>query len=274
MRDVSFGISEGRVKLGDRQAEFESRPHWFTEMSLADSLRHGECLICSNLVHMERRSIRSFLWEGMMSPHVREKFLEGGGFCARHFWIAKRIEEECWPAGGIGVAILCENLVAKAIAELPAETDLNRSEPLGPFRRKKDVHLPAPGSGCMFCLDWIELEESLIATLEYFKNKPVWSEKLEQSPLCVHHSRSALRIWNESENKRQILSALATRLRELQADLNEFIRKHDWNYRHEPLGRERDGVKRTIHVLTGLERQFPLQRTGVEGGKTNGTRER
>jgi len=262
------------VKLGERQAEFESRPHWFTEMSLADSLRIGECLICSNLVHVERRSIHSFLWEGMMSPHVRGKFLEGRGFCARHFWIAKRIEEECWPAGGIGVAILCENLVAKAVSELPAETDLNRSEPPSPFRRKKDVHLPAPGSGCMFCLDWGEREESLIATLEYLKNKPVWSEKLEQSPLCVHHSLLALHRWNGSENKQHVLSALAARLRDLQADLNEFIRKHDWNYRHEPLGRERDAVNRAIQGLSGLERQFPLQRTGVEGGKTNGTRER
>jgi hypothetical protein len=262
------------VKLGDRQAEFDSRQHWFTEMSLADSLRIGECLVCSNLIYAERRSIHSFLWEGMMSPVVRAKFLKGGGFCARHFWIAKRIEEECGPAGGIGVAILCENLVAKVVAELPAETDLRRTEPLGPFRRRKDIHLPAPGCGCIFCLDWIEREESLIATLEYLKNKPVWSDKLEQSPLCVHHSRSALRIWNESENKQQILSALATRLRDLQADLNDFIRKHDWNHRHEPLGREKDSVQRAIPILTGLERHFPLQRTGVEGGKTNGTRER
>lgn len=262
------------MKLGDRQAEFDSRPHWFTEMSLADSLRTGECLICSNLIYAERRSIHSFLWEGMMSPHVRGKFLEGGGFCARHFWIAKRIEEECWPAGGIGVAILCENLVAKAIAETPAETDLNGSEPLGPFRRKKDVHVSAPGGGCIFCLDWIEREESLVATLEYLKNKPAWSQNLEQSPLCVHHALLALQIWGGSQDKRQILNALTMRLREVQTDLNEFIRKHDWNHRDEPLGREKDSVQRAIQMLSALERHFPLQRTGVEGGKTNGTRER
>jgi hypothetical protein len=36
-----------------------------------------ECLVCSNLTHSERRAIRSFLWEGMMSSEVREQFLEG-----------------------------------------------------------------------------------------------------------------------------------------------------------------------------------------------------
>ena len=104
------------MKLGDRQAEFESRAHWRTEMSLPDSLRVGDCLICSNLVQAEQRSIHSFFWEGMMSPDRP----------------AKRIEDERWPAGGIGVAILCENLVAKARAERAIQvlTGLERQFPL------------------------------------------------------------------------------------------------------------------------------------------------
>jgi hypothetical protein len=260
--------------MASRRAEFESRSHWFTEMSLGDSLRVGECLVCSNLIHSERRAIRSFLWEGMMSPEVREQFLEGRGFCARHFWIAKCTEEECWPAGGIGLAILCENLVARAITDLPREADLDRPEAVNPFRRKRDTHMPDPGSDCMFCRDWIDREKSRIETLEYLKSKPTWSQKLEQSPLCVHHAQLALGIWRDPEDKRQLRSALETRLRELQGDLNEFVRKHDWNHRDEPLGREGDAVERAIRVLTGLERQFLLHSPVPRGAKNNGTRKR
>jgi hypothetical protein len=263
-----------RVRLFSQQAEFESRPYWFTEMSLADSIRLGECLVCSNLIHSERRNIYSFLWEGMMSAQVRRDFLQGGGFCARHFGIAKHIEDDCWPAGGIGIAILCENLVTRAIAELPPEADLIRAEPMNPFHRKRDIHVPPAGSGCMFCRDWMKREESLIDTLEYLKNKPTWSEKLERSPLCVHHALLALCIWREPEDKLQVRSAIEARLRELQGDLNEFIRKHDWHHRDEALGQEKDAVERAMQLLTGLERQFPLYRTGSEGGKNNGTRER
>jgi Family of unknown function (DUF6062) len=260
--------------MASQQAEFEDRSHWFTEMSLADSLRAGECLVCSNLLHSERRAIHSFLWEGMMSSHVREEFLKGGGFCSRHFWLAKRIEEECWPAGGIGVAILCENLIARAVAELPREANSCRPEPLNPFRRKREIHVAPAGSGCMVCRDLIEREESLLATLEHLSSKPIWSEKLEQSPLCVHHVLRALDIWKGFDEKRQSCGALETRLRELQADLNEFIRKHDWDRREEPLGRERDAVERAIQALSGLGGQFPSPKTGSEGGRNNGTRER
>jgi hypothetical protein len=262
------------VTTARKPTDLESLPHWFTEMSLADSLQVGECLVCSNLLHSERRAIHSFLWEGMMSPDVRGQFLEGGGFCSRHFWIAKGIEEECWRAGGIGIAILCENLVACAISDLSRETFLGRADGLNPFHRRKAVHMPLPGSGCMFCRDSIEREESLIATLEYLKYKPTWATKLEQSPLCAHHVQLALAIWKGSEDKQELRGAFETRLRELQLDLNEYIRKSDWNHRDEPLGRERDALERAIRVLTGSERQFLPYKTASGEGGSNGGRKR
>jgi len=255
-------------------AEFENRSRWFTEKSLEESLRPGECLVCSNLVHSERHAIHSFLWEGMMSPEVRSAFLKGGGFCARHFWIAKRVEEDGWRSGGIGVAILCENLVERAIAGLPRDGELSRRETKTPSLRKRAIDVPPAGSGCIFCHDWIEREEWLVRALEQLKSKPAWFESLERSPLCFQHTLLAAQIWREPADRMQLRAALEARLEELQADLKEFIRKHDWNHRDEPLGREKDAVLRAIRTLSGPERQFPTQRIGVEEGGNNGTRER
>lgn len=262
------------MRTANPKAEFESHPHWFTESSLKESIRSGECLVCSNLVHSERRAIHSFLWEGMMSPRVRSEFLKGGGFCVRHFWMAKRIEDEGWRAGGIGVAILCENLVGQTASQLPSEADLGRRKAMGRFRYKRDFGVPPSGSGCIFCHDWIKREESLIETLEYLKNRREWSKALEQSPLCVHHVLVAFHLWREPADKLQLRAAFVARLRELQADLKEFIRKHDWNHREEPMGREKSSVQRAIQVLTGLLTQFPFQGTFAEEGGNNGTRDR
>jgi len=262
------------VPITNPRAEIESRSHWFTESSLEESLRPGECLVCSNLDRSERHSIHSFLWEGMMSPHARTAFLTGRGFCARHFWIAKRIEDECWPAGGIGVAILCENLIDQAIENLPTQESLSQPDINGLFRRKRETRLCSPGSECIFCREGGEREESLLDALQFLKHRPAWAQNLERSPLCVHHSLLALRIWKDPADRQQLRSTLADHLQELQAELREFIRKHDWNCRDEPFGRERDSVFRAIQVLTGLQRQFPFQRIGAEGDRINGTRKR
>ncbi len=262
------------MRIEGSQAEFDSRSHWFTESSLAESSRIGECLVCSNLTHCERQAILSFLWEGMMSPRGRNAFLKGNGFCARHFWIAKRIEEDEWPARGLGVAILCENLVTIAIEELPSTRDLSRRSALGPFRHKPTVDVRGGGWGCVFCHDWYMREESLIDILQYLKHKPTWPEKITRSPLCVRHSRMALRVWKETVDKLQLRAELAERLRQLQTDLKEFIRKRDWNCRNEPVGREQDAVFRAIRFLIGPARQFPIQKANAEGRRNDGPRNR
>ena len=260
------------MPVNNLRAEFESRSHWFTESSLKESLLPGECLVCSNLYSSERHSIHSFLWEGMMSPQARSLFLAGRGFCARHFWIAKRTEDECWPAGGIGMAILCENLVEQSMENLPGEGDLSCPNAHGPFRRKARVF--RPGADCIFCRERSEREQSLLNALQYLKHRPAWAQNLERSPLCIDHSVLAFRIWKDATDRRQLRGALVEHLRELQKDLKEFMRKHDWNYRDEPLGREKDSVLRAIQILTGPQRQFLFQRTGAEGDGNNGTRKR
>jgi hypothetical protein len=104
------------MKWGKSQPEFGAEKEsahrlWFTHDLLERAMRGGGCIICGALRMSERKSIHSFLYEGMMSPLVRRRFLDGEGFCARHFAIAREIEDECWPEGGIGVAILCQDLV-------------------------------------------------------------------------------------------------------------------------------------------------------------------
>ena len=96
-----------------KKIEYENPPRrglWFTRSTLSKVFAPGGCALCAVVHASERKGIHSFLYESMMSASVRQKFLDGGGFCSRHFWMAKEIEEETWLRGSIAVAILCEDL--------------------------------------------------------------------------------------------------------------------------------------------------------------------
>lgn len=193
-----------------------------------------------------------------MSPDVRQDFLKGGGFCLRHFWEAKRIEERCWPAGGIGVALLCENLIRRYSVETTEYLDENQRRPLRFLRRsQKRRDFCAPGFRCTFCQDNEEREKHLVQVIKELIEQPTWSKMLEEAPLCLRHAVLALNMWGDSLSQERIREHFQGHLCQLTTDIEEFIRKSDWQYRNEPKGRERDAVFRAIEYLVGLDLQFP-----------------
>jgi len=51
--------------------------------------------------------------------------------------------------------------------------------------------------------------------------------------------------------RNQLSSRLKSQISELAVDLREFIRKRDYQYRHEPPGREHDSLLRAMYFLVG-----------------------
>jgi hypothetical protein len=242
-------LSEAGQKLSPAK-----RTNWFKQNSLGRSFRPGKCLICSNLIASERRAIHSFLHEGMMAPEPRAVFLRGGGFCLRHFWIAKRIEEECWPAGGIGVAILCENLLEGFSPPVPPRKQ--RGSRLS-ASHQKNGELRSPGFACTFCRDNRERERALLEELNDLVTESEWSKTLTDAPLCLSHTWLAFRFWRGERARAWIDAYFRSRREQLVADVREFIRKRDWQYRNDQGGSEQHAVPSAIEFLVGLVDQFP-----------------
>jgi hypothetical protein len=192
----------------------------------------------------------------MMAPQPRAHFLQGGGFCLRHFWIAKRIEEECWPAGGIGVAILCENLLQQL-----------SSQPLSPVKRRRGGRLRGwnqedrdsrlPGFACAFCRDNEERERALLQEVGELISEHKWSEMLADAPPCFEHAWLDFQLWERTDAHSWIEGYVEKQRERLNAAVREFIRKRDWQYRNEPRGPEKDAVLRAIEFLVGPAEQFP-----------------
>jgi hypothetical protein len=223
---------------------------WATQAALSKAFALGGCGVCNAVRAAERKGIHSFLYEGMMFPFVRQKFLDGGGFCLRHFWMAKEIEDETWLTGGFGIAILCESLTYLADAGLvEAAAVAPNARPSLSKRPKANVFLP--GRDCMFCQDNQEKEQFLAEVLETLIDEEEFREPLASNGLCIRHGELALRIWTDQDKRKELLAQLKTRVTELADDLREFIGKRDYQYRDEPSGTERDAVLRAMLFFVG-----------------------
>lgn len=223
---------------------------WFTRSTLSRAFALGGCAICAVVHASERKGIHSFLYESMMSPSVRQKFLDGGGFCSRHFWMAKEIEEETWRRGSIAVAILCEDLTRLANAGLANVAEVEPNSRTTLFRHR-EVRPFVPGHSCMFCQDNADKETFLAEVLEELVEEPEFAGPLERNGLCIRHGQLSLQVWKDQAKRKQLFAQLEAKVGELSADLREFIRKYDYQYREEPRGREQNPVLRALCLFAG-----------------------
>lgn len=251
-RDFMVRTNINKNKKGNRvEAGVEKRNTlWFTRDTLSKAFALGGCAICNAVLAAERKSIHSFLYEGMMFPSVREKFLAGGGFCLRHFWMAKQIEDEAWQTGGFGLAILCEDLARSASSGLSAAKAIDPNSRPGLFRRSEPQGF-VPGQNCIVCQDNREKAQFLGEALEELSEEEEFAGPLAANGLCLPHGQVALQIWKDPAKRERLFSQLEARITELGNDLREFIRKHDYQYRHEPAGKEQDSVLRSMRLFVG-----------------------
>jgi Family of unknown function (DUF6062) len=227
------------------------RPLWFTRSTLRKAFALGGCAICRTLRASERKGIHAFLYEGMMSPLVRGNFLDAGGFCLRHFWMAKEIEDEAWPTGGIGMAILCDDLMRLVNAGLEKVAADGANSHRGLFHRRPRTVAFRPGHDCMFCHDNAEKEQFLAEVLEELVDEPEFARPLARHGLCARHGQMALQFWKDGVKRQELFLNLKAHATQLAAELREFIRKHDYRYRDAAPGAEQDSVLRAIQQLVG-----------------------
>ncbi len=229
-------------------------PHWFTARALEDALIQGGCPICQAQSAAERRHLHSFLYEGMMSPLARQDFLDGGGFCRRHFWKAKQIEEQHW-ADGFGVSILCENLLEKVQEDLyqfKITDDFKRRGLLKIGRTAKRPFRLTPGKGCVTCAMLRDSVEHLLSVIEELLEDAGFRDRYTRAGgLCLSHLQAGLIQWKSTGTKEFAKQTAENRIETLIAELREFQRKHDYQYKAEPRGAEWSSPERAIEFLVG-----------------------
>ncbi len=184
-----------------------------------------------------------------MSGPARQEFLDSGGFCPRHFRLAQQVKRRLQGIGDFELAGLCRQLVPLAQKDLEAESGDRRR--LG-LRRRPEASL-IPGRDCIFCHDTQTREQEIIDVLEGLIADERFAAGITSNGLCFPHARMAMSAWKHTVSRQWLVAAMRQFTAELEADLKQFIRKHDVQYRHEPLEREADIVRRSVAFLVGLD---------------------
>jgi Family of unknown function (DUF6062) len=244
------GAELAYMNLVHSKHAIDERPFWPYFTAFDAALGQPGCVVCNHLEQCERKAINEFLYETMMDPDVRGRFHEAGLFCRKHFDLAIEIERECWPRGGVVLALFCQDSIGRA-----SESFERSSCALGTVRPRLQLSSSSQnstsGERCTFCAEQRSAESSFLAALEDLMNFDGVREDLTPGRLCLGHTHSAIESWRDDAKCAHAAALARKYMQELHGDLAECVRKYDHRFREETSGREREAVPRSVRFLKG-----------------------
>ncbi len=249
------------------------------ELKLA--FRETGCPICRLRHKAAQRYIHSILWENVNDADTRVYLVRALGFCHIHAWQFQKMEEAVW-ADGLGTGIIYEDLTGRALAGLESYVEeqekrvSRRRAQSGWWRRwvarfstwwgqwfpRPITHsyqkLPSgliPQARCRVC-EMSELSEiSYLSWLVRGCAEAEFRQWYQASDgLCLPHLRRALAMAEEEEPEAALFLARTShdKVARLRADLQEYVRKHAWEFRDEPkLPGEQSSWVRAVAFFAG-----------------------
>lgn len=211
-------------------------------------LGHPGCSICQVSHLAARRYVESLHWEHINDPATRVKFLEAWGYCPTHTRLVAHVEQAMFN-DWLGTNILYESLsryVYQRLAQqpLPSQHPEPRLRLLGRLRRwleRLRVRLTPPPTpaACPVCTAAESSARNALAGLleALEQDAETWQALYRESDgLCLHHLRQALTLGARYPQAVAFVRQVSlARLTQQMAAMNEYIRKHAWEHRDEPL---------------------------------------
>jgi len=229
------------------------------------SLKGAGCPICRVRTQSEARYAFDLLWENVNDPGTRQRLLQSQGFCHKHIQLVLETSKK-EVGSSLGISIIYEHLIRYFLDRL---SQLPTPKPRKRFRRllnanrrlsEAEEQLQPPGQ-CPICIAGDEAADRQIGFLvEDGLQLAEWQKAWADSDgLCREHLTKALALaWEQNEVTFEFLRADADRrLRALQRNLAEHIRKHDWQYREEPISpEERSALSKVLLFFGGAQEPY------------------
>jgi hypothetical protein len=236
-------------------------------LDLKLAFREPGCPICRLRQKAEERYLYNLLYENVNDGTARLFWVRGLGFCPHHTWMLQAIEQQYWN-NGMGVGILYEDLTGRVLNALSSYLAQHYSSHPKPeaghrfglknfgawleqqgqvghwlARRLFPSPLPAapllarlsPRQACHVCEVVDPSEEASLTWLVRESADPKFRGWYAASDgLCLPHLRRALAQAEAPETVRFLAQVAADKLTPLLADLQEYGRKHIWQFQQEP----------------------------------------
>ena len=198
-----------------------------TFFELKDALAKNACPICFLAQRSATRYIDNLLYEKVNDAGVAESLKQSGGFCKEH---AGEVSET---GEAVGIAIIYKRIIDDLLSRL-------RKSLKPPIRKQ-----------CPACSIYDESEIRYLGALNDHWNE-LKSLFGKSSGLCVSHFYMAIDLMKTDGKSRELRGIQMQKLEELSKELGEFSRKHDYRYKDEAWGNEKDSWQRAIRLINGV----------------------
>jgi hypothetical protein len=211
---------------------------------IIEILSVGRCPVCELLRRKSMNYIDHALYGLVVDPQTQNRFAESGGYCRRHGEMLFKIP---W-GSALGVAILHRRLIEDA-----ADTLKSAAAKPGAGRTAKLEKAIDPD--CLACkVEQEALEGVLQTVLATLKEKDGrMTEAVGQGRgFCLHHLNALLGSARDADTISTLRRHGLRTAEHLLAELSEFIRKSDYRFTKEQMGKEGDSWMRAVAWMTGL----------------------
>lgn len=221
-----------------------------TRDDLLDAMRLQACPLCVLVERIERKAVDLFLYDQVNDISRRDALRASRGLCLHHSGMLSE------GRSGLGIAILSRDILRAMTAELEAAAP--SALPFGALRDRFGSGVGAqlatrigPQAPCPMCEERPRIEAPLIAGLLRNLGDAEFAGAFDAcGGLCRVHLANTLRAADQA-TARDLAARQAAAWRRLEAELDEFIRKHDYRFKEELLDSERDVWRRALRLSSG-----------------------
>jgi hypothetical protein len=213
--------------------------------ALVDALVGTGCPLCVHVARIAPQYLDSLLYQHTTDRAYRDRFIEGGGFCARHVRAAVQADR-AGNGDGVGGGIFLRSQLAARRRALEAAGGLRAT------RKIRDATRSA--WHCPVCENEGTLAASASARLvEHAANDERWREWVNDAPWCLHHLGELLAAATGARG--DTLKALRERQLALMADIESKLDAlaHDSSHgrRDQLTPQVRASLKEAADILAG-----------------------
>ena len=210
----------------------------FIYYELIEALNRPGCSVCALIERHSLEHIEAVFYESVNDPETRSRLRSSFGFCKHHAEIAVRI------GSPLAFALIYEdvlNALDKAIA---------RSARTG--RVVSSVK-------CLLCEQELQQESRLIQALATsLEEEEMQCAYKISAGLCAHHLIRLITACS-LPIRQLVVEVERERIRELRDELMDLIRKNDYRFAKEAIGKEGDSWLRAISKVAGRS----IERKGI-----------
>ena len=224
--------------------KIKSEDNYGVNLSTIDLLKvfkQEGCPVCKLVKQTIDRYFDSMLYEFVNDPGVRDSIRKSLGYCKEHTAQILKVAENNFYA--FGLSIIVEDLTNEV---------LKRYENIYEAANKRKKVEQSDNSQCPACLHQRDFEQIYISELSrWIADETFLNEFKKSGGLCIKHLIDISRIIKNKRDLKRLFEFHITQLKELQEDLNNFIKKHDYRNKEIITVEEATAFKKALRKITG-----------------------